>query len=316
MCAQLAILIPIYNESAVLPHLFEELKKTLDAEYWEDGDSVSITFIDDGSDDGSLDLLRDFSKHTKRVSIIQLSRNFGHQAAITAGIMETRADSYVLMDGDLQDPPALIVEMVALWKKGADVVLAERRSRQDGFVRGLLFKFYHNYINCLLSMRIPENVGLYCLMNEHAMSALRKMHERNRYFPGLREWVGFKKERIFYDRDSRYAGSPKQNYFRLFSLALDSIFSFSYLPLRLVTVLGSFISILGFMLGLYFVIKRLIGVEVADTGFTTIIVLITLLGGFQLISVGILGEYLARIYDEAKERPHYIVKSYIRPESK
>lgn len=305
MPTKLAIIIPIYNEAELLGELVRQLVKVSGelSDY-----EVSVLLVDDGSSDSSLEQIEAAANEHPIISYISLSRNFGHQAAISAGVDAAEADAYVLMDGDLQDPPSLIPDLVAKWQEGYEVVLAERKSRKETRLRLFLMNLYHKYSGFLTDYSIPKNTGLFCLMNAEALDAVKSLKERNRYFPGLREWVGFRTGRVFYDREARFAGEPKQNYRRLIHLALDSIFCYSYLPLRCVTYLGTLVSASGFLIALYFVIKRLLGIEMAEMGFTTIIVLITVLGGFQLIALGILGEYLARTYDESKGRPLYIVR--------
>lgn len=305
MKSRVEIVIPIYNEEDLLAELIDQLNTVLGTinDY-----SCSVLLVDDGSADKSSEIMSSAAAKHGWLRFIRLSRNFGHQAAISAGIAESDADAYVLLDGDLQDPPALIPELLEAWSAGAEVVLAERKSRKETPVRLILMNLYHRYSGMLSDFKMPANTGLYCLLSAKAMNAIRSMKERNRYFPGLREWVGFKTSRVFYDRDERFAGQPKQNYRRLIHLALDSIFCYSYLPLRMVTYIGTFISFSGFALALFFIVRRLLGIELAEMGFTTIIVLMTVLGGFQLIALGIFGEYLARAYDETKGRPLFIIE--------
>lgn len=305
MKSRVEIIIPIYNEEDLLDELISQLKSVLES--LEDY-SCSVLLVDDGSHDRSPDIMALAAERYGWLRFVRLSRNFGHQAAISAGIAEAEADAYILMDGDLQDPPALIPELIKAWTVGAEVVLAERTSRKETPLRLFLMNLYHRYSGLLSDFKMPSNTGLYSLLSAEAMAAVRSMKERNRYFPGLREWIGFKTSRVYYDRDERYAGEPKQNYRRLIHLALDSIFCYSYLPLRMVTYVGTFISFVGFALALFFTARRLLGIEVAQLGFTTIIVLMTVLGGFQLIALGIFGEYLARAYDETKGRPLFIIE--------
>lgn len=305
MNPRVAIIIPIFNEEALLSELLRQLGEVLsEVRDYE----TEVLLVDDGSADASHDIMETEAKSRPWLSYIRLSRNFGHQAAISAGIAEADADAYILMDGDLQDPPVLIPDLLQAWKDGAKVVLAERTSRKETPLRLFLMNLYHRYSGLFSDFKMPSNTGLYCLLSAEAMDAVRSMKERNRYFPGLREWIGFKTSRVYYDRDERFAGEPKQNYRRLIHLALDSIFCYSYLPLRMVTYVGTFISFAGFALALFFTARRLLGIEVAAMGFTTIIVLMTVLGGFQLIALGIFGEYLARAYDETKGRPLFIIE--------
>jgi glycosyltransferase involved in cell wall biosynthesis len=240
--------------------------------------------------------------------VIDLSRNFGQQAAIAAGLAASRADATVVLDGDLQDPPQLIPEMVASWREGAEVVRAQRRSRAEHGVRRWSMDLFYRLFGWLADFPIPAHVGVYGLLDRQALDELNRLQERNRFLPGLRAWVGFEQRAVYYDRDPRAAGRPKQTFGRLLHYALNGIFSFSYKPLRLMVLAGSVICVTGFVLAMRFVIRRLAGVEQAQMGFTTLVTLVLFLGGVQLVSIGLIGEYLARIYDEVKARPLFIVR--------
>jgi glycosyltransferase involved in cell wall biosynthesis len=214
----------------------------------------------------------------------------------------------VTLDADLQDPPELIPELVAKWRAGAEVILAVRRSRQETGLRRIGMDLFHRLYGAVADLRVDANTGTFSLLDRVAASAVCELPERNRFFPGLRSWVGFKTDQVFYDRQERAAGQPQQTLLRLLRYALDGVFSFSYLPLRLLTYTGMFVSAAGFVIGCFFVIRRLLGIEIAQTGFTTLVTLVLFLGGVQLIGIGVLGEYLARVYDEVKQRPPYIVR--------
>lgn len=302
----LAIIIPVFNEEAVLPELISRLKLVMEGLM---GHSGSVVFIDDGSSDRTPELINSAAAADSRFQWIRFSRNFGLQAALTAGLNEVEADAVIFMDADLQDPPELIPEMISRWHGGAEVVLAERRSRTESGIRGLMIKGFHFLLPHFTGNLHTRNAGNFGLLSKKALDALRQLPERNRYYPGLRSWIGFRCESVAYDRESRKAGTPKQTLRRLFLYACDAVFSFSYLPLRLLTGIGVLISSGGFALGLYFAIKRLLGMESAFTGFTTLVVLVVCLGGFQLIALGVIGEYLLRIYEEVKGRPPYVVDS-------
>lgn len=307
--ATLAVVIPVFNEEANLVELFERLTATctpianLD---WR------IVFIDDGSRDRTAEMILEQHGKDERFLLLQLSRNFGHQAAITAGLTHAAAfaDAVVIMDADMQDPPELIAEMVDAWRDGGKVVLAQRKSRQDRGLRGIGFNLFHKFFGWLSDFPIPRDTGVFGLMDKSAASEMVQLTERNRFIPGLRSWIGFEQRTVFYDRQERAAGAPKQTLGKLIRYAMDGVFSFSYKPLRLLTWLGAMVATLGFALAAYFIIKRLSGHEDAFTGFTTLITVIMFLGGVQLIAIGLLGEYLGRIYDEVKNRPLYIVKSW------
>src|SRR5712692_162254 len=311
----ISLVVPLYEEEAIIPRLHEEIVRAMTAI----GDPWEVTYIDDGSRDRSLDLLRALVERDSRVTVLELSRNWGHQAALTAGIASVSGDCAVLMDGDLQDPPALIPQMVAAWKSGAEVVLAERRSRFETGMRRVLFPLFYSVLGFLSDYPIPLNAGIFGLLDRRAVDAINRLGESNRYIPGLRAWVGFRTQVVFYDRAQRAAGEPKQSFLRLLGYALDAIFSFSYKPLRLSLFAGLSVAFLSLIFGAILVVLRLLhkglfGIPVID-GYTSTIVAITFLGGAQLICIGILGEYLGRIYDEVKRRPLFIVRRVHRSEA-
>jgi glycosyltransferase involved in cell wall biosynthesis len=265
--------------------------------------------VNDGSRDHSADLIRDQGALDARFELVELSRNFGFQSALAAGLSHARdADAVVTMDADLQDPPEVIPELLSAWRSGAEVVRAVRRSRQERGLRRVGFDVFHSVFGKLTDFPIEPNTGTFGLLGRPALEAFAQLPERHRFFPGLRAWIGFATADVAYDRQERVAGLPKQTLRRLVRYAVDGFFSFSYLPLRILTYAGIVVSGLGFVLGFYFIIKRLLGVETATTGFTTLVSLVTFLGGVQLIGIGVLGEYLGRVYDEVKQRPIYLIK--------
>jgi dolichol-phosphate mannosyltransferase len=304
----LAVVTPIWNESAGLEELFRRLSGALDS--LRDVDA-HVIYVNDGSSDGSLAIMLDQHRRDRRFTVIDLSRNFGHQAAIAAGLAASDADATVVMDGDLQDPPELIPEMVACWREGAEVVRAQRRTRQERGARRWALAIFDRLFGWLADFPIPSQVGVYGLMDRKALDELNRLQERNRFLPGLRAWVGFEQRTVYYDRQARAAGLPKQGFGRLLRYALDGIFSFSYKPLRLMVAAGAVICVIGFVLASTFVIKRLLGIEQAQMGFTTLVTLLLFLGGVQLVSIGLLGEYLVRVYDEVKARPLFIVRQRV-----
>ena len=301
----LDIVVPIYNEEENLPNLHARLIKTcekLDDMAWR------VIYVNDGSSDRSLEIMRWQRESDSRFSIVELSRNFGHQAAITAGLSCANGDAVILMDGDLQDPPELIPELISRWQGGANVVRAHRHSRKEKGMRRVGFDIFHKLFAWVTDFPVPPNAGIFGLLDRQAAEELKRLPEQNRFFPGLRTWVGLNQEVVFYDRDDRAGGEPKQSLKRLIRYALDAIFSFSYKPLRIMTSAGIVISTVGFLLACFFITKRLLGIEIAQTGFTTLVTLMLFLGGIQLMAIGLLGEYLARIYDEVKRRPLFIIK--------
>ena len=302
---KLDIVIPIYNEEENLPSLHDRLIKVCE----NLGDMAwQVIYVNDGSSDRSLEIMGWQRESDSRFSIVELSRNFGHQAAITAGLSCSTGDAVILMDGDLQDPPELIPELISRWEGGANVVRAHRRSRKEKGMRRVGFNLFYKLFSWITDFPIPPNAGIFGLLDRQATEELKKLPEQNRFFPGLRSWVGLNQEVAYYDRDDRAGGEPKQSLKRLVRYALDAIFSFSYKPLRIMTSTGILISAIGFLLACFFITRRLIGIEIAQTGFTTLVVLMLFLGGIQLIAIGLLGEYLARIYDYVKRRPLFIIK--------
>ncbi len=265
--------------------------------------------MDDGSRDRSVELVRAQAARDPRFSLVQLSRNFGFQAALSAGLAQANiADAVVTMDADLQDPPEVIPALVGAWREGADVVRATRRSRSETGLRRAGFDLFHAVFGRLTDYPIAPNSGTFGLLSHTAVEAYNGLPERHRFFPGLRAWIGFKAAEVHYDRQQRAAGQPQQSFRRLARYAMDGLFSFSYLPLRLLSYCGLIIAGIGFAIGVFFAVRRILGIETAATGFTTLVTLVLFLGGVQLIGIGVLGEYLGRIYDEVKRRPHYIVK--------
>ncbi len=312
---RIAIVTPVYNEEAVLPELFARLGALFDAR--RDCD-WSAFLVDDGSRDRSAALIRAHAARDPRFVLVELSRNFGFQSALSAGLAcaETAAaDAVVTMDADLQDPPEVIPDLVAAWRDGAEIVRAVRRSRAETGLRRLAFDLFHAAYGKLIDHPIEPNTGTFGLLGRTAVQAYNALPERHRFFPGLRAWIGFPTADVLYDRKNRAAGQPQQTLRRLIRYALDGVFSFSRLPLRGLTYAGIFVACLGFIAGLFFTLWRLLGNETSQQGFTTLAVLITFLGGVQLIGIGVLGEYLGRIYDEVKRRPNYIVKPAARPAS-
>lgn len=304
---KLVVVIPIFNEQENLNELFNRVRESCDS---IDEIDWSVIYVNDGSHDRSAAMITDQNRQDSRFTLVELSRNFGHQAALSAGIAHTPddADAIVIMDGDLQDPPEVIPDLVQAWRDGGQVVRAERRSRQDRGIRRIGFDAFHRIFSLVSDFPFERNAGTFSLLDRQAVIEFNQLPERNRFIPGLRSWIGFDQRTVYYDRHARAAGSPKQTLARLVRYAMDAIFSFSYKPLRLMTWFGVMVSSMGFALACFFVIRRLTGLEQAEMGFTTLVTLILFMGGIQLIAIGLLGEYLGRIYDEVKDRPLYIVR--------
>jgi glycosyltransferase involved in cell wall biosynthesis len=306
----LAVVIPIFNEQDNLPEVRRRVAAACDSIA---GLRWRIIYVNDGSKDNSLALMLAQHAEDPRVEVIELSRNFGHQPAISAGLRHAEesvhADAVIVMDGDLQDPPEVIPELVAAWQAGGQVIGAQRRSRQERGLRRLGFDLFHFMFGWLSDFPIARDVGVFGLMDSAALHEFNALRESHRFIPGLRSWVGFDQRVVFYDRQDRSAGAPKQSLTRLIRYALDGVFSFSYKPLRMMTYFGMLVSFVGFCLAAFYIVNRLLGsAEKSGLGFTTLVTLILFLGGLQLIALGLMGEYVGRIYDEVKGRPLYIVR--------
>lgn len=299
----ISIVVAFYNEEKVIAKFFEELDQVTAGIK----NSFEYICINDGSTDSTLELLYGKMTPGRNMRIINLARNFGKEAAMTAGLTEARGDAVIVIDADLQDPPALIVDFITKWNEGYDVVYGVRACRSsDTFFKRSSARAFYKLFNSITSVNIPHDVGDFRLMDRRVVDALLKLPERNRFMKGLFSWVGFRQIGIEFVRDARAAGNSKWNYFKLWNFAIDGITSFTISPLRIASLGGAFISIVGFMSALFLLIRTLIqGVEVP--GYASLMIVIVFFGGVQLISIGLIGEYLGRLYIEAKGRPLYIV---------
>jgi len=268
--------------------------------------------VDDGSRDRTLALLLARQEADPHVVVVELSRNWGHQPAITAGLSVAGGQDIVIMDGDLQDPPGVIPEFVKAWQAGAQVVIAARRSRAERGLRRVLFWLFYKVFAFLSDYPIPLDAGVFGLLDRQAVDVGNRLQESNRYLPGIRSWIGFRSATVYYDRHDRAGGEPKQNLWRLLRYGLDAIFSFSYKPLRVTLFAGTIVSCFALLFGVVLFICRLYDIglfgQPVVAGYTSTLVAILFLGGVQLISVGILGEYIGRIYDEVKRRPLFVIR--------
>lgn len=305
----LSVVVPVYNEDVVLPAFQQRLRAVLDVLECD----VEIIYVNDGSTDESLTALTEIHRSDPRVAVIDLSRNFGKEVAMTAGLDAAAGDAVIMMDADLQDPPECIPEMVREWQAGCDVVLMRRRSRvQDGWFKKATARAFYRAIGRIGAIDIPPNVGDFRLLSRRATQALRRFPERSRFMKGLFAWIGFPTREIEYDRDGRFAGKTKWNYWRLWNFALEGITSFSAVPLKLASYIGLATSLVAFVYGGYVVVKTLlIGDRVP--GYPTLVTLVLFLGGLQLMALGIIGEYLARMFVEVKQRPLYLVQRHLPP---
>ncbi|MGD1716970.1 glycosyltransferase family 2 protein [Dapis sp. BLCC M172] len=301
-----SIIIPIFNESEIIPELWRRLSDVLDK---LDGSS-EVIFINDGSVDNSFELLKEISQKNQEVKIINFSRNFGHQCALSAGIDHANGKAVILMDGDLQDSPEAIISFSRLWQQGYDVVYAIRKNRKEKWLKRLAFKSFYYIQRKLSGIVTPMDAGIFSLMDRKVILTLRQMPERNKYLSGLRAYAGFKQIGVYVERGPRYRGEPKVSVSKLFKLAFDGIFSFSTIPLKMATILGLVSAIVSFIIGLIgLYVKFVLGQEFLSWayGLTTTF----FMGGVQLLSLGIIGEYIGRIYDEVRQRPYYIINEKI-----
>jgi dolichol-phosphate mannosyltransferase len=306
MTAELSIVIPVYNEEENIP----ELWKRLEAEMSKLPGNIEVIFVDDRSRDRSLDLLADIAARDSRIRVVALSRNFGHQRALTAGLDFANGSAVVLMDGDLQDDPAALSHFVAKWREGFQVVYAIREKRKESFFKRAAFKMFYRLQSAVSGINVPVDAGIFSLLDRKVVEQLRRMPERNRYISGLRAYAGFRQTGIAVERGPRYRGKPRVRIRDLFRLAFDGIFGFSTVPLKLATWLGLVCAATSFVIGtvgLYYKLVLHRPFLSWAYGLTTTF----FLGGVQLLALGIIGEYIGRIYEEVKGRPNYIVDRVI-----
>jgi len=307
---KLCIVIPGLNEAENLPLLYSELIEVLGKSTWE----LEIIFVDDGSSDATLKTCIQLHEKDPRFQYVSLSRNFGHQRALTAGLDMASGDAVVIMDADLQDPPEVVLEMIQLWQQGVDVVYGQRKSREgEGAFKKITAKIFYRLLRALSGTRIPEDTGDFRLMDHRVVVELRKLREQSRFIRGLVSWLGFEQKPVFYDRKPRHAGTTKYPLLRMIRFAWDGIATFSAMPLRIATLLGTLFSLLAFAMIVYYVICKIFFNDDFVRGWASLMVAILSVGGAQLLVVGIVGEYLAKAFEELKERPLYIVRESSRP---
>ena len=299
-----SLIIPIYNEEETITELYHRISKVMNR---LDG-LVELILVNDGSQDRSLKLIRELHQSDSRVSYLSLARNFGHQTAVTAGLNFARGQAVIILDADLQDPPELIPEMVDKWRQGYEVVYAQRLKRkQEGWFKRFSAYLFYRLLKRLADVNIPADTGDFCLMDRRVVNVLNAMPENNRYIRGLRAWIGFRQTAVKFERDPRFAGEVKYTFRKSFSLALNSLIAFSRVPLRLSTYLGLLSAAAALLMALLVLYWRLYQQNSPITGLATIMIAIFFLGSVQLVCLGILGEYIGRIYEEVKGRPLYTV---------
>ena len=305
MVPELSVVVPVYDEEAVLP----ELHRRMQAVLVNNAPNYELVYVDDGSSDESPAILLAAAAADPRVRVLRLSRNFGHQAAVTAGIEHARGDAVVVIDADLQDPPEVIPALVAQWRAGFEVVSAVRAVREgESPLRLALIKVFYRLLHCISAVDLTPDVGDFRLIDRRVADALNHLPERNRYVRGLVRWLGFRHVEVPYRRAGRYAGTTKYPYIKLIRLALDGITSFSTLPLTIVTYLGFGVSAVSLLLVVYALYGRFVGGRTPE-GWTSVFVAVAFLAGIQLVAIGVLGAYVGRIFEEVKGRPLYIVAS-------
>jgi len=308
----LTLVLPIYNEEDVIPELHGRLQAFLSTFDFE----TEVLFVNDGSRDRSMELLRGIASVEPRYRVLSFARNFGHQAAITAGMDFARGEAVVVMDADLQDPPEVVLQMVARWREGFDVVYGRRRTREgETWFKLLTARWFYRLFALMIPIEVPLDAGDFRLMSRRVVVALRELREAHRFVRGMVAWVGFKQTDVPYDRPGRFAGETKYPLRKMIRFALDGITSFSILPLRFSTYLGIAMNIGSMAIVLWALLAKYVFEKVVP-GWTFIVVLVAVFSGVQLLMVGILGEYIGRIYEEVKRRPLYIVADTVNAPAK
>jgi glycosyltransferase involved in cell wall biosynthesis len=308
MQSQITIVIPLYNEQDVLPKLIDKLNNIIS----NSNLLIDILFVNDGSTDNTSQIIEHIATSDYRFSCINFSRNFGHQNAVTAGLHNAKgSEAVMIIDGDLQDPPDLVFDFYYYISNGYEIVNAIRKKRKENFVKRCLYWSYYRFLNRISSIQLTLDSGDFCMINRKVVDLINSLPENNRYIRGIRSWVGFNQYNFEYERLERKDGASKYSYKMLFDLAYNGIFSFSRFPIKFITRLGILTVLVSFLYILILVFYKIFLPNVVPKGFTTLTFFITIFSGVQLTAVGIVGEYMIRIYDQVKNRPSYIVKSKI-----
>jgi glycosyltransferase involved in cell wall biosynthesis len=304
---KISILIPTYNEQEVLRHLYERLHKLAGE---TEGYDFEFLFVNDGSRDKTLEIIKTYAVKDPRIAYVNLSRNFGKETAMIAGLDHVTGDATVIIDADLQDPPELIPEMIHYWEDGYDDVYARRRSRAgESWLKKVTSGLFYKLLQKSTNIPLQQDTGDFRLLDRRCVEALKKFRESQRYTKGMFSWIGYEKKEILYDRDPRAAGETKWNYLKLVNLAIDGITSFTTAPLRISSFLGTGVSFIAFIYIIYLVVRTIFkGSDLA--GYPSMMAVILFLGGVQLLSLGVIGEYIGRIFNETKNRPLYFVEEY------
>lgn len=300
---EISVVIPVFNEQENIPALHQRLTTVLT----QCEPVYEIIYVDDGSRDRSVELLHGLEECDRCVKVVELARNFGHQVAISAGLDHASGQGIIIMDADMQDPPEVIPQFITKWREGHDVVYAIREHRKEGWLKRTAYNVFYRLLQRIANIRIPLDAGDFCIMDRRVVDLLNGMPERNRFVRGIRSWVGLDQVGLAYERQARYAGETKYTFRRLVYLALDGLVSFSYVPLRMISIIGLFVSLMSFILAVFYTIQKLT-VGLNPPGFATLIVAVFFLAGIQLITIGVIGEYVGRIFEEVKQRPLYVLR--------
>ena len=301
-----SIVIPLFNEEETLNELWKHLSKVTH----EIGKPFEVIFVDDGSKDQSVSIMKDIANLNPEVKIVRLSRNFGHQCALAAGIEQATGQAVILMDGDLQDSPEAIPKFLEKWREGNEVVYAIREKRKEVWLKRAAFKVFYRLVQTTSSVPLPLDAGIFSLMDRQVVNVLRNMPERNRYITGLRAYAGFRQTGILVERGPRYSGQPRITLSKLFKLAFDGLFSFSTVPLRAITYFGFICALSSFAIGLVGLFFKLV-LKTTFLSWQYGLTSTFFMGGVQLMCLGVIGEYISRIYDEVKQRPYYVIRDRI-----
>ena len=310
---KLSIIVPCFNEQEVIIKTYNEINAIFESSKF----NIEIIFVDDGSIDKTLSMLDEISQKDLRVKVISFSRNFGHQPAVTAGLEYASGDVISIIDADLQDPPDVIVSMLDEWKKGAKVVYGVRKNRKESIYKKASYYIFYRLYSAVSDITVALDSGDFCLLDREVVDKINSLPEKNRFIRGLRSWVGYSQVPVYYDRQDRQGGEPKYTFSKLLNLAMDGLFNFSVKPLIGVFYAGIITSMLALFLAIFYLAFRIFNIELMGAyssesqGFTTLVVLILLIGGLQILAVGIIGQYVSRIYQEVKSRPTYIIKKII-----
>ena len=306
----ISVVVPMYFEEEVAQECYNRLKSVM----LQNDINYEFVFVNDGSTDRTMEILSEIAANDYRTKIVNFARNFGHQVAVTAGIAAAKGDAIVIIDADLQDPPEVIPELIAKWEEGYEVVYAKRKQRKgETWFKLLTAKYFYKFLNYMSDIDIPKDTGDFRIIDRKIADVFNQMTERNRFIRGMMSWVGFRQTYVEYERDERFAGETKYPLKKMIKFASDGIIAFSTKPLRIVMTLGLLSVLVSIIVLLYTITVKIIGTG-TQTGWASIMVAITFFSGIQLLGLGIVGQYIARIYDESKNRPIYIVKETINIE--